>query len=153
VYPAEWIDPEPRPVRRRAIAALVDRLAGLRLDAAVILTSFHQSPLPLALLLRMAGAARTGAISPDYPGSLLDVRHQVDDDLHEGERPLSLAAAMGFRPVPGDDGRLRVERRGRLPKAVAALGPFVAVHPGASVPARTWSAERHAELVRRLVAS
>src|SRR5204862_226139 len=90
------------------IGADVDaaRLAGLRADAAVVLTSFHQSPLPLALLLRMAGVRRIGAISADYPGSLLDVRHQVDDDRHEVERSLSLAAAMGFRLPPGDEGGL-----------------------------------------------
>ncbi len=40
-------------------------------------TSFHQSALPLALLLRLAGSAAITAISDDYPGSLLDVRHRV----------------------------------------------------------------------------
>src|SRR4029453_11222257 len=62
VEEAAWIDAEPAPVRRRAVDAFVDRLAALRADMAVILTSFHQSPLPLALLLRMAGVPRTGAI-------------------------------------------------------------------------------------------
>jgi ADP-heptose:LPS heptosyltransferase len=153
VYPAEWVDPRPRPVRREAVLRLVDRVAGLRVDTAVILTSYHQSPLPLALLLRMAGVRRIGAVSPDYPGSLLDVRHEVGDDRHEVERSLSLAAAMGFHPPAGDDGRLHIRRPSRLPREVAGLAPFVAVHPGASVPARAWSAERHAELVRLLVSS
>jgi ADP-heptose:LPS heptosyltransferase len=151
VYPAEWIDPEPRPVRREAVTALVDRVAGLGVDAAVVVTSFHQSPLPLALLLRMAGVRRIGAISTDYPGSLLDVRHAAPDDAHEVERSLSLAAAMGFRPPLGDDRRLAVRRTGRLPREVAELMPFVAVHPGACAPARTWSPQRHADLVRLLV--
>jgi ADP-heptose:LPS heptosyltransferase len=152
VYPAEWIDPEPRPLRREAVLRLVDRLAGLRLDAAVILTSFHQSPLPLAMLLRMAGVRRIGAISEDYPGSLLDVRHRVDGDRHEVERSLSLAAAMGYHLPEPDDGRLEIRRPARLPAEVSDLPPFVAVHPGASVPARAWSPDRHAELVRLLVA-
>lgn len=152
VYPAEWIDPEPRPVRREEVGALVERLAGLDLDAAVVFTSFHQSALPLALLLRMAGVPQIGAISADYPGSLLDVRHGLDDDLHEVERSLSLAGAMGFALPPGDAGRLAVVRTRRLPEEAAALVPYVAVHPGAAAPARAWSPERHAELVRRLVA-
>jgi ADP-heptose:LPS heptosyltransferase len=150
VYPAEWIDPEPRPVRREAVMALVERLAGLRLDAAVVLTSYHQSPLPLALLLRMAGVPQVGAISDDYPGSLIDVRHRVPGDVHEVERSLSLAAAMGFHLPAGDDGGLGLRRPGRLPAEAAGLAPFVVVHPGASVPARMWSPWRHARLVDEL---
>jgi ADP-heptose:LPS heptosyltransferase len=153
VHPAEWIEANPGRVRRETVLRLVDRLAGLRADAAVVLTSFHQSPLPLALLLRMAGVPRIGAVSTDYPGSLLDVRHRVDDDVHEVERSLSLAAAMGFHLPAGDDGRLRIRRPGRLPREAARLRPFVAVHPGASVPARAWSPAHHAELVRRLLAA
>src|SRR5690348_4915244 len=45
---AEWIDPEPPPVLRRAIDAYVDAIAALRVDRALVLTSFHQSALPLA---------------------------------------------------------------------------------------------------------
>src|SRR5262249_21683211 len=103
VHRAEWIDPEPRPVDCDAIQGLVDRIGALGVDAAVILTSFHQSPLPLALLLRMAGVPRVAAISEDYPGSLLDVRHRVPDGVHEVERSLSLAGASGFHLPAGDD--------------------------------------------------
>lgn len=153
VFRAEWIDPEPEPLSRPAIDELVARVAALAPDAAVILTSFHQSPLPLALLLRLAGVERVGAISEDYPGSLLDVRHRVADDVHEVERSLSLAAAMGFSLPAGDDGRLRVRRRAMLPPEVDAHRPYVVVHPGAAAPARAWSPGRHAELVERLLAS
>jgi ADP-heptose:LPS heptosyltransferase len=148
VQPAEWIDAAPEPVRRDAVARRVDALAALGVDCAVILTSFHQSALPLALLLRMAGVARIGAISVDYPGSLLDVRHAVDDDVHEVQRGLSLVAAMGFALPAGDDGRLRV-RRG---EAVVLGAGHVVVHPGSSVPARAWEPARHAALVRALAA-
>src|SRR4051812_44134628 len=77
VWRAPWIDLEPDPVDRAEIDALVDALRALRLDAAVIFGSFHQSPLPTALLLRMAGVARIAATSVDYPGALLDVRHRI----------------------------------------------------------------------------
>jgi ADP-heptose:LPS heptosyltransferase len=110
VAEAAWIDPEPEPVTRAGVEALVERLAALAVDQALVLTSFHQSPLPLALLLRMAGVPTIAAISVDYPGSLLDVRHRVDEDLHEVERGLSLAAALGYRLADADDGRLRVRR-------------------------------------------
>jgi ADP-heptose:LPS heptosyltransferase len=151
-FRAEWIDPEPQPVSRAATEDLLRTVAELRPDVGVILTSFHQSPLPLALLLRLAGVPRLGAISEDYPGSLLDVRHRVDGDVHEVERSLSLAQAMGFALPPGDGGELGVRRGGGLPEAAAAHLPYVVVHPGASVPSRAWSPGRHRELVELLVA-
>jgi ADP-heptose:LPS heptosyltransferase len=114
-----------------------------------VLTSFHQSPLPLALLLRMAGVPTIAAVSVDYPGSLLDVRHRVDEDIHEVERGLSLAATLGYRLPEGDDGRLAV-RRDRAADAPELEGPYVVVHPGASAAARAWPPERHAALVGAL---
>jgi ADP-heptose:LPS heptosyltransferase len=151
VHRAEWIDPEPPPLDGPATLALVERLRGLRVDQALVLTSFHQSPLPLALLLRLAGVPTIAAISVDYPGSLLDVRHLVDDGLHEVERSLSLVATLGYRLPPGDDGRLRV-RLGPQGERPFGGRPYVAVHPGASVPARAWAPERNAELVDALAA-
>jgi ADP-heptose:LPS heptosyltransferase len=152
-FRAPWIDPQPEPVDTAAVDAFVDEVTALGVDEAVILGSFHQSPLPTALLLRLAGVPRVGAVCEDYPGSLLDVRHRPADDLHEVERNLSLAEAMGYRLPEGDDGRLRIERRVRLPDRLAAHRPYVAVHPGASVPARAWPAGRHAELVELLIAA
>lgn len=151
VHRAPWIDPEPEPVSRDAVTALVDELAGRDIDTAVILTSWHQSALPTALVLRMAGVGTIAAVSEDYPGSLLDVRHRVDDDVHEVVRALSTVATLGFELPEGDDGRLRLRR---LP--VPALGlepPYTVVHPGASVPARAWSPEANAALVDALVAA
>ena len=150
---AAWIDAEPRRVTRAGVDALVDRLTDLAVDQALVLTSFHQSPLPLALLLRMAGVPTIAAVSADYPGSLLDVRHRVDDDLHEVERGLSLAATLGYRLPDGDDGRLLVGRPGSADLPDLGTGPYVVVHPGASVPARAWSPERHTHLVDALVAA
>jgi ADP-heptose:LPS heptosyltransferase len=146
VREAEWIAADPPPVRRDRVIRHVDDLAALRVDCALVLTSFHQSPLPLALLLRMAGVRFVGAICEEYPGALLDVRHRVDDDLHEVWRGLSLAQAMGFELAEDDDDRLRVLRPGGYPPGTG----HVVVHPGASVPARAWAPERHAALVRAL---
>ena len=89
------------------------------------------------------------AVSVDYPGSLLDVRHRVDEELHEVERGLSLAATLGYRLPEGDDGGLRVRLRGSS-DAPELERPYVVVHPGASVPARAWAPQRHAELVEAL---
>ena len=150
-FRAPWIDPEPQPVERGAMLAVVDELAARGFDEAVVLTSFHQSALPTALLLRMAGVPVVAAISEDYPGSLLDVRHHVPDGVHEVERGLSLVSTLGYRLPDGDDGRLAVRRRAAsAPLPFAA--PYVVVHPTASVPARAWPVERNAELVALLAA-
>ena len=146
-----WILGDPPPVDPADLTALTDRVRALAPAEAVVSTSFHQSPLPLALLLRTAGVPRISAISVDYPGSLLDVRHRVgledDTDLPEPERALSLARAAGFDLPAGDDGRLAVRRP--LP-AVAHEPGYVVLHPGASVPARAWPAHRCAEAVEAL---
>ncbi|SDK99385.1 glycosyltransferase family 9 protein [Nonomuraea jiangxiensis] len=158
---APWIDHTPPPVTEDQVAALVTALRGL--DEAVVLTSFHQSALPLALLLRLAGVGRITAISNDYPGSLLDVRHVFDEsvDVPEAERMLAVARAAGFELPKGDDGKLAVQRP--LPDighflghqvgvgAPADKGAYVVVHPGTSAPARTWPADRHRQAVRELV--
>jgi ADP-heptose:LPS heptosyltransferase len=132
------------------VDSVVDALEVHHFDRALILTSFHQSPLPTALLLRMAGVPWVAAVSVDYPGSLLDLRHQVHDLLPEAERGLSLARAAGYELPEGDTGRLAVRRP--LPDVSALLPrtPFVVLHPGTSVPARAWPAERYAAACVRL---
>jgi ADP-heptose:LPS heptosyltransferase len=152
VHRAPWIDPEPDPVDRAATLALVEEMAARRFDQALILTSFHQSALPLALLLRLAGVPTVAATSEDYPGSLLDVRHRIDGELHEVERSLSLVATLGYALPPDDDGSLAVRRAVPRPELRLAE-PYVVVHPGASVPARAWDPGRWAELVAGLAAT
>jgi ADP-heptose:LPS heptosyltransferase len=145
VWSCPWIRPNPDPVRQQDICALTERLSALRLDVAVLLTSDHQSCLPLALVLRMAGVPVVVGISADYPGSLLDVRLRpgvdFDDDAPEPERALAVAAAAGCALPQGDDGALAVGPLPEVPELVGAE-PYVVLHPGASVPARVWPAQR-----------
>jgi ADP-heptose:LPS heptosyltransferase len=145
---APWIDPDPDPVSRDDVEELVATIEAGAYDRAVVFTSFHQSALPTALLLRMAGVAWVGAISDDYPGSLLDLRHRCVDDQPEPERALGLARACGAALPDGDDGRLAV-RADVLDGPVPAR-PYVVLHPGTSVPARAWPAERFRETCRLL---
>ena len=147
-----WIDPEPAAIDRAELGRLVDRLGAGAFDEAVVFTSYHQSPLPTALLLRLAGVPRVAAISEDYPGSLLDVRHRVDEDLPEAERALSLARAAGFDLPSSDAGLLAVRRPLPPPPAHLPDPPYVVVHPGTSVPARAWQPDRHAEACALLAA-
>ncbi|MFI5845224.1 HAD-IIIA family hydrolase [Catenuloplanes sp. NPDC051500] len=139
-----WIDPEPQPVDAALVSDLTARLAAIGADQAVIFTSFHQSALPLALLLRAADVPRITAISEDYPGSLLDVRHRgVPAGVPEPERARSIAAAAGFGLPPGDDGGLRVtvppsaagDRPGPLPMVPADSTPMASADLAPTVPA------------------
>ncbi|MGW0506253.1 HAD-IIIA family hydrolase [Micromonospora sp. NPDC003241] len=147
-----WIDPEPGPVDPAGMAALTARLAAVDADEAVVFTSFHQSPLPLALLLRMAGVRRISAISDDYPGSLLDVRHRVPAGVPEAERALSLAAAAGYALPDHDEPRLRLRPRLAPPPEAGEPG-YVVLHPGSDAPARGCPPELAERIARELAAA
>ena len=120
VMDAPWSGYRPPPVDAAALRELVDQLAARRYDRAVVFTSFHQSPLPMALLLKLAGVPYVAATSVDYPGSLLDVRHHRPEGLHEVEAALDLVRATGADLPRGDDGRLAVRRP--LPDVTQLLG-------------------------------
>ncbi|OMH29322.1 glycosyl transferase [Tersicoccus phoenicis] len=178
VFDAPWSGFAPPPVDVDATRALVRDLAARRYDLAVIFTSFHQSPLPMALLARLAGIGRIAATSEDYPGALLDVRHRRDAPPgggHEAEAAVALAVAAGA-PDPGPDGSVLAVRRplpavplgllpeGRTGEQPAAPRPapappestardpggFVVLHPGASVDARALTAAHAATLAAGL---
>jgi ADP-heptose:LPS heptosyltransferase len=157
VHDAPWIDPWQElphdPAReQRLIATLRDH----HFDAAVIFTSFRQSPLSAAYLCYLAGIPLRLAASIDGPGSLLTTRHRHPERMmHEVERGLSLVNAVGL--TGGSDnlvldvpetargwGREWVSRHRR--------GPLVVVHPGCTMPARTYPWEQYAEVIDLLVA-
>ena len=160
-----WSGYRPPAPDAAALAALVETLRERAYDEVVVFTSYHQSPLPMALLARLAGVPRVVAASEDYPGSLLDLRHRrpgAPDGTggeHEVVASLGLVAASG-RAVPADP---RTAVRRPLPELPAELlaelggdlagGRCVVVHPGASVPARAPSPEVAAAAVAALAAA
>ncbi|MDG9719876.1 glycosyltransferase family 9 protein [Streptomyces sp. DH24] len=152
-YDAPWVGLQPPPVTDTATRHLLDAVAAGRFDRALVLVSYHQSPLPAALLLKLAGVGRTAADSEDYPGTLLDLRHHRRPHRHEVLAALDLARAAGFPLPPGDDGRLRVTTPLPDTTPLTGRGPYVAVHPGAAVPARAWSPARAARAVAALAAA
>lgn len=152
-WQAPWVDFDAPELTASHAEALVKQLHDIGPARMYIFTSFHQSPLPLALLARMAGVPWVGAICVDYPGTLLDLRHHVADGIPEPERALSLAEAAGCRLPPGDDGALRIRAVPALPAPLAervGTGPYVVFHPGAAVPARRPSRDRGEAMVAAL---
>ena len=153
VYDTPWIISDPDPVDAPGFDSMREQIAGLGAESAVVFTSARQSPLPTALMLRLAGVPRIGAYSYTYAGSLLDVRLRDEPPAgavpHEVERNLALAESMGY--APPTDRRMLVQGQW-LSVDVAADLPanFVVVHPGSSASARTLPAARWAAIVEAL---
>ncbi|HEV2106844.1 MAG TPA: glycosyltransferase family 9 protein [Thermomicrobiales bacterium] len=157
VYEAPWVDPWqllPQDPKREQemIATLHER----RFDGAIIFTSFRQSALPAAYLCYLAGIPLRLAASIDGPGSLLTTRHRHPErTMHEVERGLDLVSAVGF--TSDDDAlvlRAPATARAQIDRWVAdtVRRPLVIVHPGCTMPARTYPWEQYAAVIDLLVA-
>ncbi len=167
VYAAPWIDPwRELPLDSARELALIETIRAGRYDAAVVFTAFRQSPLPAAYLCYLADVPLRLAASVDGVGSLLTTRHRHQEALvHEVERNLGLVAAVGLATddedlvlrVP-DGARARVAAGGWWEAAdgpgqppAAGRDPLVVVHPGCSMPARTYPWEQFAAAIDALV--
>ncbi|HZG92827.1 MAG TPA: glycosyltransferase family 9 protein [Pseudonocardia sp.] len=150
------IEPAPGPPD----PGLVDRLAGGGYDAAVLLTSFSQSPWPAAYVCQQAGIGVRAGLSKEFGGAGLT--HWVpapDDGLHQVDRALHLLARLG---VPGrgtalharvDDSARAAARQAVTAAGLAADRPYAVLLPGASCPSRRYPADRFREVVGGLVAA
>jgi ADP-heptose:LPS heptosyltransferase len=151
VWACPWIVSPAPAVSADDVAQIVEQIRAAEVRAAVILTSFHQSALPTALVLRLAGVRHIAAVSVDYPGSLLDVRLPDPGDAPEPVRMLATAEGAGYRLPAGDDGRLAVRRPLPDPEAgLRSADRLVVVHPGTSAPARAYPRARWASVIDRL---
>lgn len=160
VYEAPWMKATPPRADGAADRATVDRLRSRRFDAAIIFTVYSQSPLPAALLCRLADIPLRLAYCRENPYQLLtDWVPEPEPERfirHEVRRHLDLAARAGY--VTADERlSLRVPERARRRAAglLADLGlnperPWAVVHPGATAPARRYPPESYAKAARLL---
>ena len=163
VYEAPWIDPwQQLPHAPARELAMVERLRADRFDAGIIFTSYRQSALPAAYLLYLAGIPLRLGSSLDAAGSLLTTRHKhVERLVHEVERNLELVGQVGISPaerelvlrVPEAAKHHAAALRGEFDPASGDRRPLVVVHPGCSMPARTYPAECYVEAIESLVAA
>lgn len=128
---------------------LVEHLRTQSFDAAIIFTVCTQSPLPAALLCRLAGIPRVLAHSRDRAYGLLSDEVRDTDVIsagmrHEVRRQLDLVAHVGLYTA---DERLRFAVREPDRHAARALlqatgaaphRPYVLMHPGASAASRRY---------------
>ncbi len=130
---------------------LVEELRQRDFDGAIIFTSYHQSPLPAALLAYLAGIPLRVGATDEGAGSLLTTRHHWPAGLyHEVERALNLVHAIGYHTrdaelvlwVPALN-RKRVRRR-LSEQGVDLRRPLIVLHPGCAMPARTYDWRRFA---------
>ena len=159
VYSAPWMDPwHTLPQDSQREQQMIETLRTHAFDAAIIFTSYHQSSLPAAYLCYLAGIPLRAAASIDGPGSLLTTRHKHPERMmHEVERGLDLVGALGITTEERDL-VLRVPEEARRSAAdllatyqVRRARPVVVVHPGCSMPARTYPWEMYVGVVDLLV--
>ncbi|MDQ3547200.1 MAG: glycosyltransferase family 9 protein, partial [Chloroflexota bacterium] len=128
-------------------------------DAALIFTSFSQTPHTAGYVCYLAGIPLRAGESKEFGGAALTTELRgAPDNLHQAERNLRLVEALGF---VSDDRQLEVQ----IPDGVRAATtfilrdagidpdePFVLIHPGASATARRYPAERFAAVASLLLA-
>jgi lipopolysaccharide heptosyltransferase II len=155
VYEAPWMDPWQKLAQnskreQQMIAMLKER----QFDGAIIFTSYHQSSLPSAYLCYLADIPLRLAASIDGPGSLLTTRHKhAESMMHEVERGLDLVHAIGIS-TSARDLVLKVPDKAREDiyefLSVHNVDPFrllVVIHPGCSMPARTYPSDLYAQVI------
>jgi ADP-heptose:LPS heptosyltransferase len=142
------------PAREQELVALLRARA---FDAALIFTSFSQSPHPPGYACYLAGIPLRAGESKEFGGAVLT--HELrgaPDNLHQVERNLRLVEQLGF---VARDRRLAVRLPAQARRAVPSLlldagcdpaAPFVLLHPGASAQARRYPPERFGMAARLL---
>jgi lipopolysaccharide heptosyltransferase II len=162
VYEAPWVKSSPARPDSAFDRAVIGRLRDARFDAAVIFTTFSQSPLPAALVCHLADIPLRLAYCHEKPyGLLTDWVPDPEPDQgirHEVRRQLDLVATVGART---EDERLSLRVSDRARDAVRRLlcergiGPgshWAVLHPGSTAASRRYPPELFAEATRRLVA-
>ncbi len=160
VYDVPWMKATPEGATYAVDLAMCELLRRRRFDAAVIFTTYSQSPLPAALLLHLGNVPLRLAHCRENPYQLLtDWVAEPEPQTgirHEVRRQLDLVAAIDA--VNGDESlSLVVPERARavVRRLLADNGiedgdAYIVMHPGASAPSRRWEPEGFMDVARGL---
>jgi len=155
---ALWQDASHRmPLDPERELLLVEGIRERRFDAALIFTSFSQSPHPAAYACYLAGVPLRVGQSKEFAGGVLShAAPSLPDGVYQVDRNLHLLEHAGIEidrrqlelTIPAD---AAAQADALLASHGISHGqPFVALAPGASCAARRYDALRYAEVVRRL---
>jgi len=150
------IEPEPGAPDSELVAELVAR----DYAAALVLTSFSQSPWPAGYVCQLAGIPIRAGMSAEFGGAALT--HWVpapDDGLHQVDRAQYLLDRLGIAPAPAvlhadvpaagqASARAALTERGLVPDR-----PYAVLLPGASCSSRRYPPDRFRSVARELARS
>ncbi|MFZ6028674.1 MAG: glycosyltransferase family 9 protein [Chloroflexota bacterium] len=136
---------------------LIDRLRAGLFDAALIFTSFHQTPFPAGLACALAEIPlRVGESKERGTGELTFAVPAAPDNLHQAERNLRLLEYLGFR-IRQRQLSIRLPFSARKSandlltvKGVPPDRPYILLAPWASCQARTYFPDRFGTAARQL---
>ncbi|WP_199320640.1 glycosyltransferase family 9 protein [Leptolyngbya sp. FACHB-261] len=136
---------------------LVKTLRERQFDAAIIFTSFSQTPHPAGYLCYLAGIPLRLGESKEWGGGVLTTEVvSAPDQTHQVERNLQLIEAAGF---PVEDRSLQVEVSEATRQATTALlnqhglslqSPYLLLNPWASCQVCTYAWDRFAAAAQQL---
>ena len=136
---------------------LIELLVQRNFDAALIFTSFSQSPHIPAYVCYLAGIPLRAGESNEFGGGTLSTQLQgASIEMHQVERNLRLVEHLGF---VAHDHTLRIaisqDARAAISSLLKDVGiepeqPYVVLHPGASAKARRYPADRFGKVASML---
>jgi ADP-heptose:LPS heptosyltransferase len=136
---------------------MIETLRKGRYDAAVVFTSFKQTPHPAGYACYLAGIPLRLGESKEWGGGVLtDEVPPAPDELHQAERNLRLVEHVGFVT---DDRALSIHVPDAAREHAAALlrergvtpgSPYLLASPWTSTQARTYPTDRFAKAARLL---
>ena len=135
----------------------IKMLSERKFDAALVFTSFSQTPHVPGYVCYLAGISLRAGESKEFSGGILTTElRSAPDELHQVERNLRLVEHLGF---VARDRQLKINIPEEAQAAVPALlaraelnmhEPFIIIHPGASAQARRYPVDRLGTLARLL---
>jgi ADP-heptose:LPS heptosyltransferase len=123
---------------------LITMLKAKRFDAAIIFTSFSQSPHPPALICALAGIPlRLGESKELDSHTLTTALPPAPDPIHQVDRNLRLIESLGYNI---SDRRLQLN----IPSPAQSSSPYILLNPWTSCSARTYAPDRFVKAALQL---
>ncbi len=136
---------------------LIETVRNRKFDAAIIFTSFSQTPHPAGYLCYLAGIPLRLGESKEWGGGILSTEvKSAPDEIHQVERNLRLIESVGFQV---SDRSLSIQipelawhsTSAKLSNyGLTAKAPYLLLNPWASCQARTYPGEHFASAARQL---